>query len=1277
MYTKNKIETFQKAYRQEYEFSQRHLIICLLITALLCLTAASKTASAATYYLDAVNGDDGNPGTSEQPWRTLSKAQSVASEGDTVYLRNGNYGAFSDETSVRTDWLTYKADAGHTPIFTHVRVGQWTGPYNLYLHFEGITITPGYPPDGATHGVDAVYANYIKFVNVSIIGTSTYTVSDGSAAFFLRDASDIVIDRCTVNASSLEPDMGFEYGVYGTAAFDIDVLNCDIQRGRVGIRAGGTGWLIEGNHVHNIDSDGLWLVNFAYSMIKNNHIEDIGPREAFFTYSGGCHYNDSTKTITANEGNPWQGVHIETVAYKEYIRITPQGESPTDWYYINSSIANTITLVTAIGQDYPNISLIELRHSYHADGIQAFNSPATDPDAPGFRYIEYLTFTGNHIHDIIDQGIWLNVDLGSEYITIENNLLYDCYGTNATIGLFGTRHLRFNNNTVPGYQEESWTPDNGGKVYVKARGKINSTIDEFCNNIVDMLDIDVDSGGVEEVNYANYNIACKFWVGMDTYNRGANTVNFNGNLTGFKGVFADYDKRDFTLTEGAIAIDFGNADYAPNSDILGVSRSIPPDAGCYEYVDPNSKSYSIIASFGKGGQIIPSGTTQVVSGDSQTYSITKNTGYNISDVVVDGSSVGNVDSYNFKNVTADHTIAATFAAIDTYTITTSARGGGTVSNPGEGQFSYDHGSEVSIEAMAYPNYHFVNWTGTAVDAGKVTDPSDDSTKVTMDADYTIQANFAILPPDNKPPDISPIPDTLTKNEGETVTSAEVELAQDPDGDTLTYTYSGWLTSLPYTTTYDDVGTHTLHVDVSDGTDTTGKDITITVTADTSAPSVANCAPAVDSIQAPLNTLVILHVVDDGKGVDPESVTININDDPVYSGNTATHSSAHGKCHRIGTKANYTFIYQPKENFEFDESVSVKVNATDMANNPMAEYSYSFKTEMLSFGKNKRVDLRDVKKGRPVTVCDNSGNIWAAWHAGVVDSRDIYIGKLEDGAVNFDSSVQLTSDAAECNPVTATGSDGKLYVAWQDNRNGNWDIYVSTSNDWSAEIRVTDSNDNQINPAIVVDSSLPNNAYIVWEDDRNGNQDIYVATSSDGFATKTVSPITSNGSDQVEPAIAADSDNTIYVVWTDTRIRGKKDIYGAASNDGPWTNIPIVTEEESQSSPAIATEAVGAILHLVWVDDRTTDGDDDIFYAKTTGGLTPLTGSSIIDDDTGADQISPVIITTGYTGNDLKVFACWRDERNANADLYLAEISSDYSAKISSGDAQIQTKVNRQ
>ena len=45
--------------------------------------------------------------------------------------------------------------------------------------------------------------------------------------------------------------------------------------------------------------------------------------------------------------------------------------------------------------------------------------------------------------------------------------------------------------------------------------------------------------------------------------------------------------------------------------------------------------------------------------------------YHVDSLLVDGGSVGAVTSYTFTNVTADHTIHATFA-IDTYTIMASA-----------------------------------------------------------------------------------------------------------------------------------------------------------------------------------------------------------------------------------------------------------------------------------------------------------------------------------------------------------------------------------------------------------------------------------------------------------------------------------------------------------------------------------------------------------------------------------------------------------------------------
>jgi len=73
-----------------------------------------------------------------------------------------------------------------------------------------------------------------------------------------------------------------------------------------------------------------------------------------------------------------------------------------------------------------------------------------------------------------------------------------------------------------------------------------------------------------------------------------------------------------------------------------------------------STTYSITASAGSGGSISPSGAVSVTGGGSQAFTITPSAGYVVSTVTVDGASVGAVSSYAFNNVSAAHSISASF-----------------------------------------------------------------------------------------------------------------------------------------------------------------------------------------------------------------------------------------------------------------------------------------------------------------------------------------------------------------------------------------------------------------------------------------------------------------------------------------------------------------------------------------------------------------------------------------------------------------------------------------
>ena len=101
-------------------------------------------------------------------------------------------------------------------------------------------------------------------------------------------------------------------------------------------------------------------------------------------------------------------------------------------------------------------------------------------------------------------------------------------------------------------------------------------------------------------------------------------------------------------------------------------------------------SCAITATANISGTITPSGTITADSGANISFVITPNTGYSVQSVLVDGVSQGAITSYTFTNVTAAHTITATFK-INTYVLTATQTTGGTIT-PGVVTVKYGAGS---------------------------------------------------------------------------------------------------------------------------------------------------------------------------------------------------------------------------------------------------------------------------------------------------------------------------------------------------------------------------------------------------------------------------------------------------------------------------------------------------------------------------------------------------------------------------------------------------------
>jgi len=76
-----------------------------------------------------------------------------------------------------------------------------------------------------------------------------------------------------------------------------------------------------------------------------------------------------------------------------------------------------------------------------------------------------------------------------------------------------------------------------------------------------------------------------------------------------------------------------------------------------------------------------------------------------------------------------------------YALAIASTEGGSVTTPGEGIFTYDEGTVVSLTAEAEEGYYFVNWTG---DIGTIDNVDASDTIITANGDYEIIANFETI-----------------------------------------------------------------------------------------------------------------------------------------------------------------------------------------------------------------------------------------------------------------------------------------------------------------------------------------------------------------------------------------------------------------------------------------------------------------------------------------------------------------------------------------------------
>ena len=233
---------------------------------------------------------------------------------------------------------------------------------------------------------------------------------------------------------------------------------------------------------------------------------------------------------------------------------------------------------------------------------------------------------------------------------------------------------------------------------------------------------------------------------------------------------------------------------------------------------------------------------------------------------------------------------------------------------------------------------------------------------------------------------------------------------------------------------------------------------------------------------------------------------------------------------------------------------------------------------------------------PSIAVGSNDNIHVVRDDGISGNREIFYQKSTNGGVTWITKRLTWTSGHSSVPDITIDSNNHIHVVWQDDTPGKDEIYYKKSTNggtsWTTK-RLTHNAGGSRTPAVAADSN--NHVHVVWYDDSSGNWEIYYKKSTDGGASWATKRLTWNFVVSWLPDITVDSSDNIHVVLQ-SDLPGSYDIYYKRSTDSgsTWASKRLTWIPGNSWFPAIALGPNNHI-HVVWREDSR--GNPEIYYKK--------------------------------------------------------------------------------
>jgi hypothetical protein len=234
---------------------------------------------------------------------------------------------------------------------------------------------------------------------------------------------------------------------------------------------------------------------------------------------------------------------------------------------------------------------------------------------------------------------------------------------------------------------------------------------------------------------------------------------------------------------------------------------------------------------------------------------------------------------------------------------------------------------------------------------------------------------------------------------------------------------------------------------------------------------------------------------------------------------------------------------------------------------------------------------------------NSALVWtgAQYALAWTDTRnsgqwDVYTATLSPLGTKSSADNNITPVSNGSGSPSIAWSGTGFGTAWHDNRDGNWEIYFARLNTAAAtklgaEVRITSNNQWSRTPWVVWSAT---DWGLAWTDNRDGNYEIYMSrVAAAGTKVGGDTRLTTQAADSNHPSVAWTG--TDYgLVWADNRDGNYEIYFKRMPHDLATVGTDVRVTESAGDSTSPVVVWTGSHFGVAWQDTR--DGDPEIYLA---------------------------------------------------------------------------------